>query len=204
MMNIKLVVAVALIVVLAAGGFLVQQFVFVEAEIEAPVAAAVDSEVDTTALPIDFSLTGLDGIVRNLSDWSGRARLVNFWATWCAPCRREIPLLKTLQDGQGDDGLQVIGIAVDFREDVIAYAEEAEFNYPILVGQEDAMAAAEISGVQFIGLPFTLVVSREGVLLTAHIGEIVEAQLEHITTVLDRVDRGELDTAGARAALHSL
>ncbi len=162
------------------------------------------SEVANTAQRIDFSLTDSDGNLRQLSEWSGMNRVVNFWATWCAPCRREIPLLKRLQDEQRENGLQVIGIAVDFMEEVQNYAVEADFNYPILVGQEDAMAAAESSGVDFIGLPFTLVISRQGELLYAHIGEIVEAQVEGIVEVLARIDRGELDMDGAREALSEL
>lgn len=202
-MNNKVAAAVVLVTV-AAGGFLVLQYVSVDDPVETPALPTVNVEVDNTVQAIDFSLFDIDGNVRHLSDWNGRARLVNFWATWCAPCRREIPLLKKLQDDQGSDGLQVIGIAVDFIDEVIDYAEEAEFNYPILVGQEDAMMAAESSGVEFIGLPFTLVLSREGVLLKTHIGEIVEEHVERIVTVLEQMDNEGLSPDGAREALASL
>jgi len=139
--------------------------------------------------------------MRHSSEWEGKARLLNFWATWCAPCRREIPLLKATQAAHGADNLQVIGIAVDFADDVAAYAEEAQFNYPILVGQEDAMAIAETSGIDFIGMPFTMIVSPSGELIKAHIGEIVEEHVELIVDVFARMDSGELDIDGARAAL---
>jgi thiol-disulfide isomerase/thioredoxin len=202
-MNNKLVVAVVLIIA-AAGGFLVQQFVLVNDPVEAPAPPTINVEVDNTAQAIDFSLSDIEGNVKHLSDWNGRARLVNFWATWCAPCRREIPLLKKLQEAQGSEGLQVIGIAVDFMEEVIDYAEEVEFNYPILVGQEDAMMAAESSGVEFIGLPFTLVLSRDGELLKTHVGEIVEDHVERIVAVLQQMDNDGLSTDGAREALAGL
>jgi thiol-disulfide isomerase/thioredoxin len=142
--------------------------------------------------------------VRYSSEWDGTAKLLNFWATWCAPCRREIPLLKKTQDEHAAANLQIIGIAVDFDEEVVAYAEEAQFNYPVLIGQENAMAVAEASGVDFIGLPFTMVVSADGQLIKTHIGEIFEDQMTRITTVLAQMERGELDLDGARSALGKL
>jgi peroxiredoxin len=153
---------------------------------------------------LDFSLNDIDGKVRSLSDWQGKARLVNFWATWCAPCRREIPLLKQTQEDHAADNLQVIGIAVDYPEEVRAYAEEAQFNYPILVGQEDAMAAAEASGIDFIGMPFTMVVAPSGELLTTHIGEMLEPHIDQILDVFEALENGSMNIPAARDALDKL
>jgi len=150
-----------------------------------------------------FRLADLNGRQHDFSEWSGKHRLLNFWATWCAPCRREIPLLKAFQEEHGDRIL-VIGIAVDFADAVADYAETAEFNYPILVGQEDAMAVAETSGIEFIGMPFTMIVAADGELLNTHMGEITAADLEHISRVLTMLDDGEIDKASARKALNFL
>ena len=168
--------------------------------------ATVDSSMpaaDTGPVFPDFSLADLEGNTREMSEWAGKYRLLNFWATWCAPCRREIPLLKAFQQ-EHDDRYQVIGIAVDFLEPVQAYAEETDFNYPVLIGQEDAMAVAETSGIEFIGMPFTMIVAGDGELLNAHFGEILESDLEHMVEVIDKLDRGEIDRSGARDALNSL
>ena len=151
-----------------------------------------------------FTLPDVDGVLHELSEWDDRPRLLNFWATWCAPCRREIPLLKALQNEQGSDGIQVIGIAVDFPEQVAAYADTVNFNYPVLVGQEDAMAVAETSGVEFIGMPFTMILGADGELLDAHTGEILSEDLDRIVDVLAQLGRGDIDKQTARAELHSL
>jgi len=151
-----------------------------------------------------FSLPDETGEIRDFAEWSGKHRIVNFWATWCAPCRREIPLLKDFQDQHGNAGIQVIGVAVDEPDEVAVYAEAARFNYPIMVGQEDAMAIAETSGIEMIGLPFTMIVAADGELLNAHLGEIHQEELDQIAGILARLDRGEIDKAAAIEALKSL
>jgi len=148
-----------------------------------------------------FTLTGLDGKMHDFDEFDGRHRLLNFWATWCAPCRREIPLLKEFQAEQGDDGVLVIGIAVDLMEEVQKYAEAAEFNYPILVGEMDAMAVAEQSGIVLHAMPLTMIVTRDGEFLSAHFGELHRRDLNKITDVLARLDAGDIDAETARQAL---
>ena len=208
-MNKNSLVAIALIALLTAGvvTYQVQHRGVAEAPAKtmAPAASAGTENVAVAAPKIiDFALPDLDGNVRRISDWNGKGRLVNFWATWCAPCRREIPLLKTTQAAHADDDVQIIGIAVDFPEEVAAFAEEAEFNYPILVGQEDAMAAAEASGIDFIGMPFTMIIAPDGELLKSHMGEIVEAHIDAVIEVFADLNAGRIDNAAARDALKSL
>jgi len=189
-------------IALMAGALFYAARIPVQTPVPEPVAEPTEAVAFAPFYP-SFKLIDVDGAERDFSEWQGKHRLLNFWATWCAPCRREIPLLKAFQEEHGEDFL-IIGIAVDFPEQVSAYAETAEFNYPILVGQEDAMAVAETSGVEFIGMPFTMIVAADGELINTHVGEIMDSHLEHIANVLTMLDNGEIDKESAREALNFL
>jgi len=106
---------------------------------------------------------------------------VNFWATWCPPCRREIPLLIELQNEYGAD-LAVIGIAVDDMETVREYAVKSQFNYPVLVGQQNAVELGNQVLADWIGLPFTAFVNASGDVVRVHVGELHRDQAETFLT----------------------
>lgn len=197
----KNIFAVLTLIATAAFGY----FFYAGLEQEtAPATSQVVAPAPAHNTRVDFTLPDLEGNEHQISEWDGKARLINFWATWCAPCRREIPLLKKTQTAHAENNLQVIGIAVEDLEPVIAYAEEAEFNYPVLIGQEDAMAAAEASGIDFIGLPFTMIVAPDGQLIKAHIGEIHEDQMALIIETFEQMRNGAIDIASARSTLKAL
>ena len=112
-----LIFSVALVSLMAGALFMAGRIAAIDA---APPAAMNPAEAGTLDAPTleasshpSFSLMGLDGKMHDFDQFAGRHRLLNFWATWCAPCRREIPLLKEFQAEQGDDGILIIGIAVD-------------------------------------------------------------------------------------------
>ena len=198
------ILVVPIAIVFAIAGYLVYVQQLPKVSEPASVESVVAEVKPAGPIQVEFELADLDGEMRSFAEWDGTHRIVNFWATWCAPCRREIPLLKEFQDTHSADGYQVIGIAVEFLEPVIAYAEAAEFNYPILVGEQDAMAVAESSGISFIGLPFTMIVTKDGRLVGAHMGEIHQQELDDIVTVLNQLDTGELDIAQAKEKLNLL
>ena len=167
----------------------------------APAAAAPASQLVET-LP-QFQLADRAGQMRSLQDWPDQALIVNFWATWCAPCRREIPLLQQLQRDHAGEGFQVIGIAVDFRDKVLAYADEMKIDYPLLIGEQEALDAAAAFGVTTVGLPFTVFSDRRGRIVTAHLGELTAAEADLILDAVRRVDAGETSPADARIALEA-
>ena len=199
MSRIMLIFGVALLALMAGGLFYAAR---IPVEVEAP-ATPEPRQLEVVTHPA-FTLPDLEGADREFAEWDGTHRLINFWATWCAPCRREIPLLKTFQDEHGEDGFQVLGIAVDYLEEVTRYAESAEFNYPILIGQQDAMAVAESSGIEFIGMPFTMFVARDGEYVGAYIGELHQSHLDDVVSILERLDSGEISKDEARGAFELL
>lgn len=133
-------------------------------------------------IPDGFELNDLDGKPRLLAEFRGQPLLVNFWATWCPPCRREIPLLKELQDKYPE--LTVVGIAVEEAEPVRQFATEAEFNYPVLIGEQNAIELAEALGIKFIGLPYSVLIDDSGRVLEIHTGEFRADDVAHAVAVL--------------------
>jgi len=146
----------------------------------------------------DFQLADRNGQLRSLSEWDGKILVVNFWATWCAPCRREIPMLNALARDYRDRGLEVIGIAVDFREDVLKFLDATPIDYAVLIGEQDGMDAARAFGMETIGLPFTAFIDSSGRIATIHVGELHRPQAEAILAAVREVDSGAIDIAAAR------
>ncbi len=161
----------------------------------APGAAALPA-VET--LP-DFSLANLDGEQQSIKSWPGKPLLINFWATWCAPCLREIPMLKELQAARSD--LQVVGIAIDKFDPVVEFARTMQFNYPILAGQSEAWAAAGALGVNIYALPFTIFTAGDGSILGVHTGELHAEHLAAFRGIVDDLAAGRIDVAEARVRL---
>jgi thiol-disulfide isomerase/thioredoxin len=128
-----------------------------------------------------FSLTALDGQKLSSSEWRGKVTLVNFWATWCGPCRQEIPDLIALQKKYGKH-LQVIGISQDEAPpDVVkAFVEEQDMNYPVAMSTEDSAAA--FPGIT--ALPTSYLIDREGRIVQKHVGMLTKERTEHETRAL--------------------
>lgn len=120
----------------------------------------------------------LDGRAQSLDQWRGKVVVVNFWATWCAPCREEIPILVKLQRKHGAQGLQFVGVAIDQAEKVRPYAAEMGMNFPILIGGVDAIELTRTLGNRAGVLPFTVIVARDGRIAGREVGAVKEGPLE--------------------------
>jgi len=150
----------------------------------------------------DFTLRDMNGHPVRLSDFRGKAVVLNFWATWCPPCRREIPWFIALQKEYGPQGLQVIGVSMDDggRDAVEAFVKRMDINYPILQG--DDHAASLYGGAEV--LPTTYYISRDGQVVSSVTGLISESEVErNIREALGQSNlprNGEIaSTLGARS-----
>lgn len=129
------------------------------------------------AIGFNVTLQNLSGRKRDISEWKGNLILLNFWAPWCAPCRQEIPLLKSLQKRYGDRGLQIIGLALATPKSAHRYASEAGINYPVLLGPAGKIARlGEAYGDTLQALPFSVLINRQGKVVARHLGELKQAQ----------------------------
>lgn len=128
----------------------------------------------------NFQLPDLTGQSRELTEWAGKVVVINFWASWCPPCLREIPVFKALQTDYGDQGLQIVGIAVEEKAQVDIFMQRESFNYPILWGTQSAVKVAEKMGNYQGILPYTVIINRQNYLVEMFIGEIDRQTLEPV------------------------
>jgi thiol-disulfide isomerase/thioredoxin len=161
--------------------------------------AAVEEQRQLAETLPDFSLGNLAGEPQSIRSWPGKPLLINFWATWCGPCLREIPMLKELEDQRPD--IQVVGIAIDRRDPVEKFAADMAFNYPILIGQNEAWEAAAALGVDIYALPFTVFAAADGAILGVHTGELHAEHLADFRGVIDDLAAGKIDLSEARSRL---
>ena len=210
--------ALSLVAVAAAAGFLLYRLTApppatLKVDLAAP---SPRPPVEADALPAQdgapvrripedlppIRLPDLDGQPHSLSDFRGKLLMVNFWATWCEPCRREIPLLQRLRRERAANGVEIVGIALDHRADVAQYVRTHDMRYPVLIGEQGGLEAANALGMDTI-LPFTVFADRGGHIVTLKIGEL---HPDEAALVLDRMtdlDQGRLTLAVARQEIAS-
>ena len=129
----------------------------------------------------DFSLTDLAGRALRLSDYRGKVVILDFWATWCEPCKLEIPHLVELQNTYSAQGLQVLGVSMDDSEPPVReFQQQFKMNYPVAVGT--SKLADQYGGI--LGLPITFVLDRQGRIVSRHIGatnpSVFEAEIQKL------------------------
>lgn len=130
------------------------------------------------------SFYDLEEKVQPLAQWQGKVMVVNFWATWCPPCIAEIPEFIKIQKQYNKQGVQFIGIAIDQKSKVQAYAKETGMNYPVLLGDLAGIDLARRIGNAQGGLPYTVIVDRSGKIVTTQLGALSREKLVEIITPL--------------------
>ena len=167
-------------VILLAGGISIGMAIVGQRWIERPGtedASSIRSTAPLQFLP-DFGLPDLEGHEISSEAWAGKVVVINYWASWCPPCVREMPLFIQTQDALGDSGVQVVGIAVDRIEDVEKFIADYPVNYPILMADPEAVALSKRLGNRVEGLPFTVIFDHRGRRVFSRTGEIAAADLK--------------------------
>ena len=166
----------------AAAGFLVGPILLRDATRAGPDAG---SGIGNLSL-LPASLIDLTGRPRRLSEWRDRILVCNFWATWCAPCREEIPLLMAAREKYASMGLEIVGIAIDNGPKVVDFTASFKISYPILLAEVDGLDMMRKLGNSVGGLPYTVIADRQGVVLYRKLGAFHPGDLDLILGPLAR------------------
>ena len=205
-----------------AAGFLAYQHwmrppggLVVTAPVTAPITARPPYEVmpDTTAArapaaPVvaesvpNLKLRDLSNRQHALAEYRGAPTLYNFWATWCAPCRREIPLLNRLYAEHRDYQLQMVGIAVDHGADVQKFLATTPISYSVLIADQDGADIVSGFGMELV-LPFSVFADAGGRIIAVKIGELHDREASAILAAVQALNAGQLSLATARERISS-
>jgi peroxiredoxin len=132
----------------------------------------------------EFTLPDLENVKHNSHEWDGKVLILNFWATWCPPCRKETPAFVQLQEKYAQAGAQFVGIAIDKKEAVQDFMDTYGVNYPMLIGENNAIKIAKDFGNRFGALPYTVIINRRGQINLVHRGgmskELAESTIKHL------------------------
>lgn len=175
----KIIIIACVVIAAAAGGFFLQQSqtsdkTVAKTHVSRPTVSVVGE------LRPDFTLPDIEGKQRNIKEWDGKIRLVNFWATWCPPCLREMPAFIEMQAQFADQDFVVLGIAVDRRDAVETFVETMDINYPLLIGDAAALELTSLYGNRLGVLPFSVFVGKDNKIISVHNGEITAETIKSI------------------------
>jgi len=131
-------------------------------------------------------LNDTDGKVQALSQWQGKTLVVNFWASWCPPCREEMPAFSRLQTKYAANGVQFVGIALDTADNVINFSQQQPASYPLLIADSEGTELTRELGNSRLALPYTVVLGPGGEVKLARLGRVSEQELD---TLLPKIAR---------------
>ena len=131
-----------------------------------------------------MSLPDLQGKPQAVGQWRGKVLVINFWATWCEPCREEIPIFVKMQEKYRDKGLQFVGISIDQADKTSEFSRNFSINYPSLIGTMDTVEVSRQAGNKRRVLPYTIVLDRKGEVIATELGGLTEGKLESLIAPL--------------------
>ncbi len=159
-MNNKLIMAIAAIGIIA--GIVANQYYARQQTKPQTEQAKAQPNVPKESHRPDYNLKDLEGKSHSASEWDGKVVIVNFWATWCPPCRREMPTFIEFQDAYKGRGVTFVGIALDEKNAVAGFTDPMGINYPILIAEQKGIQLAQDYGNRLNVLPFTVIIDRKG------------------------------------------
>jgi thiol-disulfide isomerase/thioredoxin len=180
----RLFVAAILLALAASAGRLLYDRVNAGGPARATVFAEAPGDAGGRRQRPAFTLGDLNGTRHSVGEWDGKVLLLNFWATWCPPCRIEIPELIALQEEYRDRGLEIVGIAIDDPQVTRDYVNAMHINYKTLIGEEDAIQVAVDYGNAIGALPYTVLIDREGRIAYSRQGQLDRREAEAVIVSL--------------------
>ena len=166
---------IAAMVLASAGGYALQTYLN-----QNPPQAQYQNNPAIGLQRPEFAAADLDGKLRNIKEWDGKLIFLNFWATWCPPCLKEIPDFIELQEEYGSQGFQIIGIAIDDEEAVRNYVSEVGMNYPTMVLESEGVGLAKRFGNGAGILPYTVIIKRDGEISNTITGELSKIRAKEL------------------------
>jgi thiol-disulfide isomerase/thioredoxin len=146
-----------------------------------------EPSIDTALIPeaavtqfFSMRLNDADGKMQPMSQWRGKTLVINFWATWCPPCREEMPAFSRLQTKYAANGVQFLGIALDTPDNVSAFLKQVTATYPLLLAESEGMAMTQQLGNSRLALPYTLVLGADEKPRLVRLGKLDERDLDRL------------------------
>lgn len=170
MMNVKNLLIILLALLALAAGVWVRQ-----------IAHTANQQVTQV---VNFSFPDSSGQAQSVDQWRGKLLIINFWASWCAPCLQEIPEFMQIQQEFREKGLQFIGVAIEEAETLLPYLQEQQINYPVLIAGDAGIIQAQQLGNVSNAVPFTLIVNPAGEVVHRHPGALSREKLLEIIAPL--------------------